>query len=92
MNLEDITGTIINGDCIEVMKTIPESSIDLIVTSCPYSVNISYDVYDDNTNIDEYLDFSKKWLEGAFRVLKDDGRIALNVPFTPAEAPKSSIQ
>ena len=26
-NLEDITGTIINGDCIEVMKTMPESSI-----------------------------------------------------------------
>jgi DNA modification methylase len=80
-NLEDITGTIINGDCIEVMKTIPESSVDLVVTSCPYSVNISYDVYDDNTTLDEYLDFSKKWLEGAFRVLKDDGRIALNVPF-----------
>jgi site-specific DNA-methyltransferase (adenine-specific) len=75
------TGKIINGDCIEVMKTLPESSVDLIVTSPPYSVNINYDVYDDNTTIDEYLNFTKKWLEGAFRLLKDDGRICVNVPF-----------
>jgi len=52
-----------------------------VVTSPPYSVNISYDVYDDNTSIDEYLNFTKKWLEGAFRLLKDDGRICVNVPF-----------
>ena len=75
------TGKIINGDCVEVMSNLPESSIDLIVTSPPYSVNISYDIYNDNTTLDEYLDFSRKWLEQAFRVLKDDGRIALNIPY-----------
>jgi site-specific DNA-methyltransferase (adenine-specific) len=63
------------------MSNLPESSIDLIVTSPPYSVNISYDIYNDNTTLDEYLDFSRKWLEQAFRVLKEDGRICLNIPF-----------
>lgn len=72
---------IINGDCVEVMSKLPENSIDLIVTSPPYSVNINYDVYNDNTTIEEYLDFSKKWLENAFRVLKDDGRICVNIPY-----------
>jgi site-specific DNA-methyltransferase (adenine-specific) len=75
------TGRIINGDCVEVMKTLPEACIDLIVTSPPYSVNISYDVYDDNTTLEQYLDFSKKWLEESYRVLKDDGRISVNLPF-----------
>jgi site-specific DNA-methyltransferase (adenine-specific) len=75
------TGKIINGDCVEVMSNLPENSIDLIVTSPPYSVNISYDVYDDNTTIDEYLIFSKKWLENSFRILKDDGRICVNIPY-----------
>ena len=75
------TNKIINGDCVEVLKTFPENSIDLIITSPPYSVNIAYDVYDDNTTINEYLDFSKKWLEKAFSVLKDDGRICVNVPY-----------
>ena len=53
-NLEDITGTIINGDCIEVMKTLPESSVDLVVTSCPYGVGIAYDLHDDDVEFEEY--------------------------------------
>jgi site-specific DNA-methyltransferase (adenine-specific) len=80
-NIEEMLNQVINGDCVEVMSNLPENSIDLVVTSPPYSVNISYDVYDDNTTIDEYLNFTKKWLQGAFRLLKDDGRICVNVPF-----------
>lgn len=72
---------IINGDCVEVMSKLPENSVDLIITSPPYSVNIDYDVYNDNTTISEYLDFSKRWLGEAFRVLKEDGRICLNLPY-----------
>jgi len=75
------TGKIINGDCVEVMKTLPESFIDLIVTSCPYGVGIAYDVHNDDVIFDEYLEFSENWLTQAFRVLKDDGRIALNIPY-----------
>ena len=74
------TGKIINGDCIEVMKTFPEGSIDLVVTSPPYNVNITYDVHKDDLPMDEYYEWTKDWLREAFRVLKDDGRIAVNVP------------
>jgi len=75
------TGKIINGDCIEVMKTLPEGSVDLIVTSPPYGVNIAYDVHDDDMEISEYLEFTRKWMTEAYKVLKDDGRIALNIPY-----------
>ena len=78
--IEDVTGNIINGDCVEVMKSLPEGSVDLVVTSPPYGVNVKYDVYDDNLPMDEYWDFTIKWLTEAYRVLKDDGRIAVNVP------------
>lgn len=74
------TGKIINGDCIEVMKTLPEGCIDLLCTSPPYGVNVKYDVYDDTIPMDEYWDFTTKWLTEAYRVLKDDGRVAINVP------------
>jgi site-specific DNA-methyltransferase (adenine-specific) len=73
--------TIINGDCIEVMKTLDEGSIDLIVTSPPYGVGIDYDVHDDDMTPEEYLEFTRKWMTEAFRLLKDDGRIALNIPY-----------
>lgn len=79
-DLESITNTIINGECVEVMGTFPEGCVDLVVTSPPYSVNIKYDVYDDSIPMDEYWDFTTKWLTEAYRVLKDDGRIAINVP------------
>jgi len=79
--MENLVGQIINGSCIDVMKTIPEGSIDLIVTSPPYGVGIEYDTHDDDMNLVEYLNFSELWLTEAFKVLKDDGRIALNIPY-----------
>ncbi len=79
--MENFVNKIIQGDCIEVMKTIPESSIDLIVTSPPYGVGIEYDVHDDDVQFEDYKIFSKNWLSEAFRVLKDDGRIAVNIPY-----------
>lgn len=74
------TNKIINGDCVEVMKTLPEGSVDLVVTSPPYCVNVKYDVYDDTISMDEYWSFTIKWLSEVYRVLKDDGRVAINVP------------
>jgi hypothetical protein len=74
------TGKIINGDCIEVMKTLPDGCVDLLVTSPPYNANIKYDVYDDGLSMDEYWKFTTDWLLQAFRLLKDDGRVAINVP------------
>ena len=79
-DLENIMNTIINGDCVEVMKTLPEGCVDLVLTSPPYGVNVKYDVYDDGGSMEDYWKFTKEWLTQAFRVLKDDGRIAVNVP------------
>jgi site-specific DNA-methyltransferase (adenine-specific) len=81
MELEKVINTIINGDCREVMAEMDEGCVDLIVTSCPYGVGIEYDVHDDDMVWEEYAKFSSEWLEQAYRVLKDDGRIALNIPY-----------
>jgi len=79
--IENFTKKILNGDCIEVMKTIPEGSVDLVLTSPPYGVNIAYDVHNDDMTPEEYLKFTKEWMTEAYRVLKDDGRVALNIPY-----------
>lgn len=78
---EDYIGKVVNGDCIEVMKTMEEGSVDLIVTSPPYGVGIDYDVHEDDMVWEEYVKFTYSWMEQAFKVLKDDGRIALNIPY-----------
>ena len=79
--IENYTGKVINGDCIDIMSKMPINSIDLIVTSPPYGVGINYDVHDDDVVFEEYLKFTKTWLTEAYQLLKDDGRIAINIPY-----------
>jgi len=79
--MENYVGKVINGDCIKVMSEMPESCVDLIVTSPPYGVGIAYDSFDDDMEFDQYKVFSANWLREAYRVLKDDGRIAINIPY-----------
>ena len=79
-NIENFIYKIINGDCVHVMKSMPESSVDQIITSPPYNVNIAYDEYNDGLVMDDYWDWTEKWLTEAYRILKDDGRVAINIP------------
>jgi len=69
------------GNCVEVLKEINESSVDLVVTSPPYNVGIDYDTHIDDLQMEEYWNFTEEWLRGVYRVLKDDGRVAINIPY-----------
>lgn len=63
------------GDAVQELKKIPSKSINLIVTDPPYNLNKNYGNNQDNLEFAEYLDFSRKWLAEAKRVLTDDGTI-----------------
>ena len=41
------TNVCYQGDCLEVMKNIPDKSIDLVLTDPPYGVNYEYKSYED---------------------------------------------
>jgi site-specific DNA-methyltransferase (adenine-specific) len=75
------TNRIIQGDCIIEMGKLPESTVDLVVTSPPYNVGIDYDSHDDRMTMEDYWKFTEQWLSKAYRLLKDDGRIAVNIPY-----------
>ena len=57
-----------HGDCIEIMKTLPDKSVDMILCELPYGATR-------NKN-DKRLDFAALWAEYK-RVIKDNGCIAL---------------
>lgn len=80
-HLKDYLNRITVGNCIDVMSELPQNSIDLLVTSPPYNVGIEYDQHDDRMGMNEYWQFTEDWLKESFRVLKDDGRIAINIPY-----------
>ena len=74
-------GKIINGDCIKVMKTLSDGCIDLVVTSPPYNCGIKYDTHIDDLPMDEYWSWTREWLTETYRLIKDDGRVSINIPY-----------
>jgi site-specific DNA-methyltransferase (adenine-specific) len=54
--------------------------IDLIVTSPPYNVGIDYNSNNDELTYEQYLDFSKQWMENCFNWSKTQARFCLNIP------------
>jgi len=65
-----------HGDCIDLLKTIPDGSVKLIVTSPPYNLGKEYEV---KKEINEYVDFQKKVISECHRILSDDGNICWEV-------------
>ena len=70
---------IVNED-IFTTKKIAADSIDLLITSPPYNVDIQYTSHYDRLSYDEYREFSRRWMKRCFAWLKDDGRFCLNIP------------
>lgn len=67
---------IICGDCLEVMKDIPDKSVDCIVTSPPYYKQLSYE--SNFNSYLQYIEFITKVAKESFRVLKNDSYFFLN--------------
>jgi modification methylase len=81
--------TIMDGDCIEAMNSLPEASIDLIFADPPYNLQLRGDLHrPDNSKVDavddawdqfasfqKYDQFTPAWLKAARRLLKPNGAI-----------------
>ena len=72
------------GDCVAGMKNLPDESIDIVVTSPPYNLGISYQSYNDKLSSEDYLSWSLEWAGEVKRLLKPDGSFFLNVGAAPA--------
>ncbi len=70
---------------------IKDNSIDLIVTSPPYNLDIDYKSCNDNQPYSDYLCFTKQWLKKAYKWLKTDGRMCLNIPLDKNKGGHQSV-
>ncbi|HKJ39044.1 MAG TPA: site-specific DNA-methyltransferase [Anaerolineales bacterium] len=80
---------ILHGDCIEILKSIPENSVDCVFADPPYNLQLNHDLYrPDMSKVDavndgwdqfedfkEYDEFTRRWLSASQRVMKDTGTI-----------------
>ena len=81
---------LINEDLFAT-RAIAPASIDLIITSPPYNVDIQYNSHDDKISYEEYLAFSKRWMKRCSGWLKDDGRFCLNIPLDKNKGGQQSV-
>ena len=80
---------IIQGDCVKILKSLPDKSVDLIFADPPYNlqlkkelnrpdnsiVNAVNDDWDKFSSYKEYDNFTYCWLKESKRVLKDNATI-----------------
>lgn len=81
---------IINEDLFTTRK-ISKESIDLVVTSPPYNVDIPYNSHVDRTTYDEYLDFSARWMKRCHGWMRPAGRFCLNIPLDKNKGGQQSV-
>jgi site-specific DNA-methyltransferase (adenine-specific) len=67
------------GDCIELLKAIKPGSIDLAFADPPFNIGYKYDVYHDERTDHEYLEWSRRWMEGVDRAMKPNGTFWLAI-------------
>ena len=65
------------GDTLELIKAIPDNSVNLIVTSPPYALRFKKEY--GNMDAEEYVKWFKQFAEQFYRVLTPDGSFVLNI-------------
>jgi len=79
--VQPFVNRILCGDAAKILETIPDGSVDIIVTSPPYNFGQNYaeDPFDDTHDWDAYFSHLYAIWQDCARVLKPGGRIAVNI-------------
>jgi site-specific DNA-methyltransferase (adenine-specific) len=82
LEFETQFGKLYRNDCIDLMKTIEDDSIDLIFADPPFNLNKIYaSNIDDNLKESQYLNWCESWAYECVRILKPGGSIFIwNLP------------
>jgi len=67
------------GDCLELFAGVRSGTVDLVFADPPFNIGYGYDVYDDRKSVEDYLEWSRRWINEAVRVLKPDGAFWLAI-------------
>ena len=70
--------TLLRGDALKILKSLPDKSINLIFVDPPYNIGKNFNGYKDKWETDEkYLEWCYEWIDLCIQKLKDNGAIYL---------------
>ena len=79
--IENYINKILQGDCLDLFKKIPDNSIDMTFADPPFNLKKKYNSYKDSLEFIEYLLWCEKWIAEMVRVTKQTGSILVhNIP------------
>jgi site-specific DNA-methyltransferase (adenine-specific) len=70
---------IVRGDCIELLKQGQAGWVDLCFADPPFNIGYLYHGYDDEKDVEEYLEFSERWMRAVHHALKETGSFYLAI-------------
>lgn len=80
-NIKKVKNQILEGDCLEIMKNIPDNSFDMTFADPPFNLKKKYNHYEDSKEKEQYLTWCNQWLKEMVRVTKPTGAIFIhNIP------------
>lgn len=79
---------IYNGNCLELLATVPGNSIDLTFTSPPYNIGKEYESV---RPIEDYIEWCVQWINSIHRTTRSNGAFMLNVGYVSLEGRAKSI-
>ncbi|MBI1189415.1 MAG: site-specific DNA-methyltransferase [Tepidisphaera sp.] len=71
------------GDCRRILASLPEvqrGSVDLVFADPPFNWNRAYDKWDDSMPREDYLQFTREWLNLCRAALRPGGAFWINIP------------
>lgn len=72
---------ILPGDCLEILASIPDESVDVCFADPPFNLDKKYASYDDLLSLQEYVEWCEAWLLHLVRITKPTGSILVhNIP------------
>ncbi len=70
---------IVHADSIDYLNSLPPAWVDLVFADPPFNIGYLYHSYEDKKDVDEYVDWSEKWMRAIYRVLKPTGSFYLAI-------------
>ena len=86
--MEDYTDRLFRGDAIDLLRTLPDESVDLVVTSPPYADNRKTTYQ--GIRMDQYVDWFLPYAHELYRTLKPDASFILNIKERVADGERHS--
>ena len=74
-HLEQYLDRVTQGDCIDAMQSLPDECVDLVIADPPYNLDKDFGPWKERDHREDWLLWSKRWLNECKRVLKWGGSI-----------------